>query len=144
MTSLLDVNVLLALAWPQHVQHAAATGWFDADDQRPWSTTALTELAFVRISSNPAFTDEAVTPSDAATLLTVLMTRARHHRWLDDLEFADPAMPWASVTTHRHVTDARLVAIARRHAGRLVTFDRRLRGQGGDDSTVDVLTTAPG
>jgi hypothetical protein len=67
---------------------------------------------------------------------------SRIARRLDDLEFADPAMPWASVTTRRQVTDARLVAIARRHAGRLVTFDRRLRGQGGDDGTVDVLPTA--
>jgi predicted nucleic acid-binding protein len=29
--SLLDVNVLVAFAWPNHVHHAAAQHWFDAD-----------------------------------------------------------------------------------------------------------------
>jgi predicted nucleic acid-binding protein len=28
MSSLLDVNVLLALAWPNHVHHAASRTWF--------------------------------------------------------------------------------------------------------------------
>lgn len=144
MTSLLDVNVLLALAWPQHVQHPAATAWFDADGELRWATTALTELAFVRISSNPAFTDEAVAPTQAVELLTALMARARHQRWVDDLGFDDALMPWAAVATHRQVTDARLVAIAQRRAGRLVTFDRRLRALAGDDQVVEVLATAQG
>jgi predicted nucleic acid-binding protein len=29
--SLLDVNVLVAFAWPNHVHHSAAQHWFDAD-----------------------------------------------------------------------------------------------------------------
>ena len=29
VTALLDVNVLIALAWPNHVHHAAARAWFE-------------------------------------------------------------------------------------------------------------------
>lgn len=144
MTGLLDVNVLLALAWPQHVHHATATAWFDADDELAWATTALTELGFVRVSANPAFVDEAVTPAEAVRLLVELTGHGRHERWTDDLPLDDPGTSWNDVVTHRQVTDARLLALARHAGGRVVTFDQGMRSlAGGDGELVDVLQPEP-
>jgi predicted nucleic acid-binding protein len=50
---LLDVNVLLALAWPNHQFHAAALRELQPRRGR-WATCALTQLGFIRLSSNPA------------------------------------------------------------------------------------------
>lgn len=35
--ALLDVNVLLALAWPNHQHHVAAHRWFHDDGRRGWA-----------------------------------------------------------------------------------------------------------
>ena len=42
--SLLDVNVLLALAWPTHVHHLAAHRWFAENSGLGWATCPLTQL----------------------------------------------------------------------------------------------------
>ena len=60
--ALLDVNVLLALAWPNHQHHAASHRWFRREAGNGWAICALTQLAFIRLSSNPAYTAEAVGP----------------------------------------------------------------------------------
>lgn len=52
---LLDTNVLLALAWPNHQHHGTAQRWFKREAPRGWATCALTQLGFVRLSSNPAY-----------------------------------------------------------------------------------------
>ena len=77
---LLDTNVLLALAWPSHEFHEAAHSWW-THSRKKWATCALTELAFIRLSSNPAFTRDAVTPYEAATLLEQLIALEQHEYW---------------------------------------------------------------
>ena len=52
--SLLDVNVLLALAWPTHIHHAAAHRWFAENCAAGWATCPLTQLGFVRLGMQPA------------------------------------------------------------------------------------------
>ena len=68
---LADVNVLLALAWPNHQFHPEAIYRF-SDSTQPWATCALTQLAFVRLSSNPATGLGAKTPAEAEALLRVM------------------------------------------------------------------------
>jgi len=124
---LLDVNLLLALAWPNHQFHTRARHWF-GERTDCWHTCALTQLGFVRLSSNPAFTEHAKTPLEA-TLLLSAMTRHPEHRFVAEL---DPLVgePFAQVASrlmgHQQVTDAYLVVLARRHGLQLVTFDRRI------------------
>ena len=65
---LLDANVLLALAWPNHEFHETAHRWWTHSRKR-WATCALTELAFIRLSSNPEFTRHAFSPYKAPTPL---------------------------------------------------------------------------
>ena len=123
MTRLLDVNVLVALAWPNHVHHAAAHRWFTRLDA--WATTPITELGFIRVSSNARVLSEAVRPGDALDLLA-RMRRARGHTfWDDDVVLSEDDSGLAGrIVGHRQLTDAHLVLLARSHGGRVATFDR--------------------
>mgnify|MGYP003394855906 FL=1 len=49
MTYLLDVNVLIALIDPAHVQHDAAHDWFAAHGKKSWASCPLTETGVGRI-----------------------------------------------------------------------------------------------
>ena len=124
MTYLLDVNVLIALAWPTHVHHGAAQTWFRTTGQRAWATCPLTQTAFVRISSNPKFIDGAVTPNQAVELLAEVTQAPQHEFWPDILSLGETdAIAWAHVVGHRQVTDAYLLALAKTHGGKLATLD---------------------
>ena len=57
--ALLDLNILTALLWPAHEHHNAAHRWFAGGADASWATCALTQLGFVRIVSNPAFSRDA-------------------------------------------------------------------------------------
>src|SRR5258708_12051792 len=76
MKYLLDVNVLLALTWPNHELHQATHQWWRAS-RKIWATCAITEMAFIRLSSNQPVTSAAVTPYEAATLLAQLFSLRR-------------------------------------------------------------------
>jgi toxin-antitoxin system PIN domain toxin len=132
--SLLDVNVLLALAWPSHQHHAAAHRWFSRAARQGWATCPLTELAFVRLSSNPAFSPDAVSPGEALDLLARIRKVPRHVPW-DQLP---PVGDLRSLRLlgHQQVNDAYLVLVARRHRGVLATFDARIAAWGGAEVRV--------
>lgn len=136
-SALLDINVLLALAWPNHQHHGLAHRWFDREGKRSWATCALTQLGFVRLSSNPAFTAEAVSPQEAADLLRQLCAHAAHRFWT-----SPPACKpesYKHAMGHRQVTDAWLVEVARHHRGRLATLDRSLTAHDAGEEVVVVL-----
>ncbi len=139
--ALLDVNVLLALAWPNHQFHRPARRWF-AGHEGAWCTCALTQLGFVRLSSNPAFTDQAKLPAEATRIL-VNMTRHKGHRFIGELpSLESPAFVEAveRMLGHQQVTDGYLVALAHHHQIQLVTFDRRLEALARDHQSVLRLT----
>ncbi len=129
MTLLLDVNVLVAFAWPHHVHHATTRRWF-AGHRGGWATCPPTELGFVRLSSNPAVVDHALSPAEASAALGALRTMRGHRFWPDHTEAA--SVDWSAVATFRQVPDAHLVALAARHDGRVATLDRRLVDRHGD------------
>lgn len=125
MTRLLDVNVLVALAWPNHIHHARALHWFRTVREHGWATCPLTESGFVRVSSNTRAIPEAQSPQDAITLLRRLRTVAGHTFWSDDVSPAHEGTgPFSHVVGYRQVTDAHLLSLALRRGGRLATFDR--------------------
>ncbi len=136
---LLDTNVLLALAWPNHQHHAAAHAWFAAHSRKGWATCAFTQLGFVRLSSNPAYTTNAVSPQDAATLLQQ-WTRLKTHRFWPSPGADAPAI-YARALGHQQVNDAWLVEVARRNAGTLVTLDTRLPVHALGAGLVEVIKT---
>ncbi|MGH9644478.1 MAG: TA system VapC family ribonuclease toxin, partial [Terriglobales bacterium] len=85
-TALLDVNLLVALFWPDHEHHSAAVRWLRERGTARWATCPLTQLGFIRLTSNPAFSREALTPANAAALLAKNLEEVGNHElWPDDL-----------------------------------------------------------
>jgi toxin-antitoxin system PIN domain toxin len=124
---LLDVNVLIALAWPLHVHHGVAHAWFEKVGHRSWSTCPLTQLAFVRISSNTKIISTAVSPRAAVQALGDMVALAGHVFWPDDLQVKDLASFTSNALVgHRQVTDAYLIELAKRHKGKVATLDAGL------------------
>jgi uncharacterized protein len=121
---LFDVNLLIALAWPQHVHHGAAHAWFASGGHHAWATCPITQLAFIRISSNSKIIPDAVTPREAVEMLKRLAALPGHELWLDDVVPTEAVtFTSAAFVGHRQVTDGYLLALVRRRAGRLATFD---------------------
>jgi len=142
MVTLLDINVIVALAWPNHVHHAGAHRWFARHARRGWATSSLVELGFVRVSSNARAIAAAVSPQEAAALLRRITALPHHHFWADDVRFAESrGIALSRVVGHQQVTDAQLVGLAVRHKGGLVTFDRGLRSLVPDGHEPDKVVT---
>ena len=128
MTPLLDVNLLLALAWPNHVHHELAHQWFRSVHTSGWATCPLTQSGFVRVSCNRMVLPEAATPSDAVQLLRELVQLPGHVFWSDEISIAaSDVFPLEHLIGHRQVTDAHLLALAISHEGRLATLDRKIQ-----------------
>lgn len=122
---LLDVNVLVALAWPNHVSHTLAHQWFAQHASQGWATCPMTQAGFIRVSSNPGIIATAASPREAHALLVRMIDHPHHRFWPDDVSL--PALPGevvASLVGHRQVTDAYLLGLSSAHDGRIATFDR--------------------
>ncbi len=136
--ALLDVNVLLALAWPTHIHHDAAHGWFAENRGFGWATCAVTESGFARLSMQPAVVKVPVLFGDVMALLAQITASADHRFWPmeHDLAQMDEALK-ARVLGHQQLTDAVLLDLAIRNQGRLATLDRRVAGLLAGDSRLD-------
>lgn len=122
---LLDVNVLLAMADPRHVNHDAAHQWFAAGGNTAWATCPITENGFVRIASHPNYPNR---PGDAALVLGTLgrmCSLPGHQFWAADTSLRD-LLPADTILTHTQITDLYLLGLAVAHGGRLATFDQRI------------------
>ena len=123
---LLDVNALLALGWRNHQFHEAVAGRLDRRLAPEWATCALTQLGFVRLSSNPAVVGVRQTPAQALAVLAGLV-RDRRHRYVEPLPPLDQVDKYfRRLLGHGQVTDAYLLAVAATNNAVLLTLDRRL------------------
>jgi hypothetical protein len=129
MDSLLDVNVLVALLWPQHLMHPAARDWFQhrAGVKGGWATCALTEAGFVRVLSNPSVNQGNLTPLRVTTVLEENLRRPGHRFWAMDLGWPEALrLSGIEIEIYQQVTDIYLIGLAVKNKGRLVTFDKAL------------------
>lgn len=125
-TFLLDVNVLIALIDPAHVQHDAAHEWFAAH-QQSWATCPLTENGLLRIVGHVRYPNSPGSPSAVAPLLAGLRALPGHVFWPDDISLLDAErFNLSRLLTSGQVTDSYLLALACAHGGQLASFDRRL------------------
>jgi uncharacterized protein len=125
MTFLADVNVLLALAWAHHPDHARARTWWSAlAPADVLATCAITELGFVRISIQPAF--GAADISLAKRALADLRAARPGGRVLADAIGAEGLPRW--VKSAKQTTDGHLLALAEAHGAKLVTLDAGIPG----------------
>lgn len=143
-TALLDLNILTALLWPAHEHHDAAHRWFQARAHARWATCALTQLGFVRLVSNPAFSRDALSPSGGVALLAANLSHAGHEFWAETLQVPVATVGMESrLQGYRQLTDAYLLASAIRRKGVLATFDRGLSSLAGGafDSALEIVPT---
>ena len=131
---LLDVNALVALAWDSHVHHAAIRSWFRHNRDSGWATCPVTEAGFVRVSSNPKVLPSPISTEAARKVMSSLQTAGAHRFLPNDVSVTADDLP--PVATHRQLTDALLLVVARRHGTRLVTFDRGVATLAGEDDVV--------
>ncbi len=125
MVALLDLNVLIALAWPNHVHHRVALRWFQENQALGWATCPVTQSGFVRISANRRVIPDAASPQEAVLLLRRITALAHHVFWADDVSLVDSEFfAPEKIQGYRQVTDAHLLALALRRGGRVATLDR--------------------
>lgn len=126
MRALLDVNVLIALLDADHVAHARARSWLEAEAANGWASCPLTQNGCVRILSLPSYPN-ALPPSEVIARLRKAVAHPSHEFWPDDLSLLDDAViDAARVLGPKQVTDLYLLALSVRHDGRFVTFDNRI------------------
>lgn len=127
MRYLLDVNVLIALIDPTHVQHDRAHDWFAARGKQAWATCPLTENGVLRIVGHARYPNSPGTPAAVAELVAILRAVGGHEFWPDDVTlFDNQRIDSARLLDSGQVTDSYLLALAVAHSGQLTTFDRHL------------------
>jgi toxin-antitoxin system PIN domain toxin len=124
---LLDINVLIALVDPAHVQHDKAHAWFASRGQKAWATCPITENGVLRIVGHPRYPNSPGSPAAVAGLLAPFLELPGHAFWPDDVSLFDRAQVNSErLLDSAHLTDSYLLALARGHAGQLATLDQRL------------------
>jgi toxin-antitoxin system PIN domain toxin len=124
---LLDVNVLIALAWPEHRQHSLGRAWFARNSSKGWATCPLVQAGFVRIVSNPAFSSQFVSVQQAIESLSSSLQDRAHQFWPDSISVPDAVRSLRGrVKGHQQITDAYLVALAIHNRGKLATLDGKI------------------
>jgi hypothetical protein len=124
---LLDVNVLIALIDPAHVQHDRAHEWFAASGKHAWATCPLTENGVLRIVGSARYPNSPGTPAAVAELFAGLCALPGHEFWPDGITLLDrQRIDSARLLDSGQVTDTYLLALAVAHSGKLASFDRHL------------------
>jgi len=124
---LLDINVLIALIDPAHLQHDKAHAWFAAKGQKAWATCPITENGVLRIVGHRRYPNSPGSPAAVAELLAAFLELPGHAFWPDDVSLLDRThVHSARLLDPAHVTDTYLLALALSHDGQLATLDQRL------------------
>jgi uncharacterized protein len=124
--ALLDINVLIALHDRDHIHHKLAANWFEANVSSGWASCPLTQNGFVRVMSQPSYSN----PSSINTLLATLArstSTSFHEHWNDDVSILDVNhFNHAHIHSQKNLTDVYLLGLVVKHKGRLVSFDQRI------------------
>ncbi len=138
--TLLDVNVLIALLEPGHEFFQRAQEWFRSSGKDNWGVCPLTEIGFVRITTNPSFFPGPRTHEQATVILAELADRPGYRYWPLTEGWAALTESFGSrITGHQQVTDAYLLGLAIKEDGVLVTFDRGIKYLAGAEFSRNVL-----
>ena len=124
---MLDINVLIALLDPAHVQHNKAHEWFAKFGKNAWATCPLTQNGVLRIVGHPRYPNSPGTPAAVAELMATFLAHPAHEFWPDGITLMDRRhVHVARLLNSAQVTDSYLLALAVAHGGKLATFDRQL------------------
>ena len=125
MRALLDVNVWVALFDDAHQFSARANQFIDTPGIQI-ATCPIVENGVVRVLSLPSYGRRGGVPMHLVRdRLRDACTSLDHAFWPDDVSLRDnQCFDFERVQGHNQITDMYLLALAVRHAGKLVTFDR--------------------
>lgn len=125
--ALLDVNVLVALFYVDHVHNEAAHRWLATERSRGWATCPVTVNGCIRVLSGSTYPQLRLQPYDVIDDLRALCASTDHHFWSDSVSVLDDSLfNHSSLRGHKQITDAYLLGLAVRNHGRLATFDRNV------------------
>jgi hypothetical protein len=126
MSALLDASFLIALFDAAHTHHQAAHQWFAANRAQGWATCPLTQNARIRIISQPSY-PHCLPVAEIARRLRSAIAANDHVFWVDEVSLTDASLfDLTRVLTPRYLTDVYLLALAAKHDGRFVTFDKSI------------------
>lgn len=138
--SLLDVNVLVALFFPDHIHHDVAHDWFADHRHEGWATCPLTENGLIRVACQQPSDEVLVRPADVVAGLARFCRDKAHRSWPDSVSLADATLFAPQfIGGHRQVTDVYLLGLARKQGGRLATFDRTIPVKAVRGGTAELL-----
>lgn len=134
-----DVNVLIALSDPRHVNHGTASKWYEGIGDGLFMLCPITESGFVRLSAAPHVGGREM--QDAIALLRE-MTHLPTYAYLRGPEsWLEAVQPFtARLHGYRQVTDAYLLGLAIAHDAVLVTLDSHIRALAGERFQANLLT----
>jgi len=123
--ALLDVNVWIALLDDAHQFSEEANAFIESPEARI-ATCPLVENGVIRIMAMPSYGRGGGLPMhQVRQRLQHACATLDHAFWPDDVSLRDDTLvDFSRVQGHQQVTDLYLLALAVRHGGRLVTFDR--------------------
>lgn len=122
---LLDINVLIAVADPDHEHHDRAKNFFLANHRAGWATCPLTENGFVRIVGHSGYPKGPGSTDLARDILGKLCAHDGHRFWPDDLSLRG----LVGLPVSKHLTDHYLLSLAVHRQGQLVTMDRHIQAE---------------
>jgi toxin-antitoxin system PIN domain toxin len=127
---LLDVNVLIALVDPAHVQHGRVHDWFGVVGHLAFATCPITENGLLRIVGHPKYPNSPGPPGTVATTLAAIRGLPGHAFWPDSISLVEsPLVRPDLLTNHGRVTDSYLLALAAANQGKLATLDHKLAAE---------------
>jgi toxin-antitoxin system PIN domain toxin len=134
---LLDVNVLVALFDPGHVDHRVVARWFSSPGLQ-WGLCAFSEAGFLRVSTNSAAGNRTL--EQAADVLRSFSNDPFYRYWPIKAGWNSLAEPFQDrVYGHQQVTDAYLLGLAILENGVLVTLDKAIRSMAGPRNAKHLL-----
>jgi predicted nucleic acid-binding protein len=86
---LLDVNVLLALFDPNHINHESIHDGFASKEGHSWATCPLAENGFVRVASHPSYPSSPGRPAGLLKQLHEFCEAKGHVFWTDEVSLRD-------------------------------------------------------
>jgi len=127
LTTLLDVNVLIALLDQDHVFHETAVNWFEDGRRQDWATCPITENGAIRILGSARYPKGLGDPCLVLAHLRRICGAGGHCFWPDSISMLSAAtIDQRRIGASASLTDTYLLALAVCNGGRLATFDRKL------------------
>ena len=126
--ALLDVNVIIAVVFADHVHHSVARRFVERLEQ--FHTTPTTQGGFLRFATRPWKNAEReeqpprLTMADAREKLQQFTAVEGHVFLPDDAPFTELGL--RSMQGHRQWTDAYLLHLARRHGLAMASLESRM------------------